>query len=121
MLSRPNRLHKDREFSKVFRTSRPIFTGPKGAPVGGSLAVRAMKRADSLSSRFGFVVSNKIDKRATRRNGLKRRMRSAVRELLPVVPSFNVVIMVKQNYPFPYQYSDIKRDIEEAFVKLKIM
>jgi ribonuclease P protein component len=32
-------------------------------------------------SRFGFVVSKKIDKRATARNRLKRKMRSCVEEI----------------------------------------
>lgn len=112
MLSKANRLQKDKDFSKVFRASRPVFVG--------NLAVRAMKRSDSNSSRFGFVISNKIDKRATRRNALKRRLRSIVRELSLLKDGFNVVIMVKQNYAFPYNYIEIKKDLEDAFVKLQL-
>ena len=113
MLSKQNRLQKDREFSKVFRSSRPFFAG--------RIVVRAMKRPDSKPSRFGFVISNKIDKRATRRNALKRRLRSSVRELLPLKDGFNVVIMVKQNYPFPYQFDEIKEDVKEALIKSQVL
>lgn len=113
MLSKQNRLQKDKEFTKVFRTSRPVFTD--------NIAVRVMKRFDTKPSRFGFVISNKIDKRATRRNALKRRLRSATRELLPGLKSgFNVVILVKKNYPFPYQLNIIKKDLEETFTKLQL-
>ncbi|PIS08095.1 ribonuclease P protein component [Candidatus Berkelbacteria bacterium CG10_big_fil_rev_8_21_14_0_10_43_13] len=111
MLNKLNRLQKDKDFSKVFRSSRPVFTG--------NLNVRALKRPDAGPSRFGFVISNKIEKRATRRNALKRRLRAATRELIPSIKvGFNVVITVKQNYSYPYDYVKLKTDLNLAYAKI---
>jgi len=114
MLAKSNRLQKDKDFSKVFRSSRPVFAG--------NLNLRAMKRSDIGPSRFGFVISNKIEKRATRRNGLKRRLRAAVRELTPSIKTgLNIVITVKQNYNYPYNYIEIKTDLKSACAKIGLL
>lgn len=45
-------------------------------------------------SRFGFVVSKNIDKRATARNRIKRVLRERVRTLLPNLPTGKDVIII---------------------------
>ena len=62
-------------------------------------------------SRFAFVVSTKIDKRATRRNRIKRVMREAVRALIPrMVGTFDVVVQARSG-----KEAEIKSGIEELF------
>lgn len=47
-------------------------------------------------SRFGFVVSKQIDKRATARNKAKRRLRSCIEELrLAIQPGFDILFILK--------------------------
>ena len=48
------------------------------------------------ASRFGFVVSAKIDKRATERNRIKRIFRDEVARLLPAIgPGFSSAFWVR--------------------------
>ena len=132
MLKKLNRITRDKDFKKIFKRSKKIDTK--------NLVIRIAKRniehnrhqsssqistnpkklpADSYQlprgSRFGFVVSNKINKRATRRNALKRRLRAAVREILPNIdPNIDVIVLVKKDFEYPYKYQAIKEQIQEG-------
>jgi len=73
----------------------------------------------NLNSRFGFVISNKIDKRATRRNSLKRRIRAVVEEKLPQIPGgIDVVIQVKKPFEYPYDYAKIRQEVYIGLYKI---
>lgn len=51
-----------------------------------------------IVSRFGFVVSKKIDKRATIRNRIKRKIRSCVENNLEkIVGGYDFLFVVKRN------------------------
>lgn len=59
-----------------------------------SLSISYVKNFLNLS-RFAFVVPKSVDKRATARNAVKRRLREAVRVQLPqLAPGWDVVISV---------------------------
>jgi len=48
-------------------------------------------------SRFGFIVRKTLDKRATRRNRVKRLLRSCVEELQKqIVPGYDMLFLLKQ-------------------------
>lgn len=49
-------------------------------------------------SRFGFIVTKKIDKRAVIRNRLKRVLREAVKELLQTTKGYDVLFIVTKNF-----------------------
>ena len=66
-------------------------------------AMYALPHAPSHAAqppRFGFIVSKKVDKRATRRNRIKRRLREAVRQTLLVPPlleqisGYRVIVLI---------------------------
>ena len=48
-------------------------------------AVIKISNGNDVDSKFGFIVSKKIDQRAVVRNKIKRRIRSAVEKLLPEI------------------------------------
>lgn len=80
MLPRPARLRRSRDFQAVYRT-RKSWASP-----GLSLHVRWEQTTAGGDEvlRFGYVISNKVAKRAHVRNLLKRRMREISRlRLLP--------------------------------------
>jgi ribonuclease P protein component len=116
MLSKINRLQKDKDFQKVFKGSKPVHTE--------NLVFRVAEKSYKLSAdsyklprgaRFGFIVSNKVNKRATRRNALKRRLRAAVGALLPTLPrDIDVVVMVKNDFVYPYDFQAIKGQVQEG-------
>lgn len=113
MLSKVHRLQKDKDFKKVFRFSRPAQAG--------NLAIRTAENR-LKQSRFGFVISNKIEKRATRRNALKRRLRALARSLISRVKTgYDVIVIVRTGYKFPYDYSVISADFHEGLRKAGIL
>lgn len=64
-------------------------------------------------SRFAFIVSKKIHKKAVRRNRIKRLLREAARELLPQIkPGFDVVFLTKKNI--------IDQDLSSLLAAMKI-
>lgn len=107
MLDKLNRLRKNSDFAKTFKNGKGIFVGKLSLKVAGS--------PRSKVCRFGFVISNKIEQRATRRNALKRRLRAATREFQSqIAGTADVVVVVKQNYAWPYDYTEIKGDLEKG-------
>lgn len=73
MLPKENRLTKKKDFERVFRRGKGLkekFLIIK--VLGNNLKV----------SRFGFIVSKKISKKAVLRNKIKRRLRESVRPKL---------------------------------------
>lgn len=75
MLPRASRLISDYDFRRVRRFGRQF-----GSPF---FSLYLLREKSPLPSRFGFVVSTKVEKRATRRNRVKRIFRDEVAKLLP--------------------------------------
>jgi ribonuclease P protein component len=107
MLKKLHRLKKDRDFSRVFKRSKKVRTE--------NLVFNIAQFSPSNPSRFGFIVANSIDKRATRRNGIKRRMRAAIKELLPEIKTgYDAIISVKKPFSYPYKLAEIKDQIKKG-------
>lgn len=69
MLPQINRLKKDKDFERVFK---------KGKGFKEDFLYLKIVKNNLKNSRFGFVVSNKISKKAVVRNKVKRRLRNLV-------------------------------------------
>lgn len=113
MLDKVNRVRESREFLRIFKTVKPIYSD--------HLVIRATRRQGGVS-RFGFVISNKIDKRSSRRNGLKRRIRAVIEHNLSnIKPGFDVVIQVKMAFDYPYEYKQIELEVLEIIKKTGLL
>lgn len=113
MLNRQHRIQSNKEFQAVFKRSEPIYVG--------NLAIYAA-RSPKPSTRFGFVVSNKIDKRATRRNALKRQLRAIAGALIfELQEGYDIVTVVKKDFPFPYSQEEIKKQMVEGLRRVGIL
>ncbi len=73
MLSREYRLTKNNDFARVAQRGRAAF--------GREISLKWIRNGLN-HSRFGIVVSLKIDKRATVRNKIKRRIRAILKKHL---------------------------------------
>ena len=87
MLPKQYRLTKDKDFARVAQQGRAGF--------GQALIIKWIKN-DLPYSRFGIVVSLKIDKRAVTRNRIKRILRAVLKEnLLEIKKGFDFLILTK--------------------------
>jgi len=84
VLARPFRLQKSADIQHCMRRgtrSRARY-----------LQISAVKTGKP-TTRFAFIVSNKISKRATARNRVKRLLREAVRPMLPTIaPGYDIIV-----------------------------
>lgn len=86
MLPKRNRLIKNKEFEEVFKKGRLVRED--------FLSIKFVPNKKKYS-RFGFVVSLKVSKKAVVRNKLKRWLRSLVRRnLIEVKKGFDVVVIM---------------------------
>lgn len=85
MLPKPNRLKSKGEFKRALSGRRLcgnqffVLYGLAAQPTAGSFGVENHLPSSTRPTRFGFIVSKKIHKRATRRNRIRRRLRELVR------------------------------------------
>jgi len=115
MLNKINRLQSNLQFQRVYKNSRPVRTANLVVRIAGNSTKEACVR-------FGFVVSNKIDKRSTRRNALKRQLREIASSLISrLKPGYDVVVVVQKDFSFPYKQEEIKAQIVECFDKIGIL
>jgi len=109
MLLKANRLTKESDFQKVFKNGRLA---------AGRLIWLKYKKNNSDRARAGFVVGMKISKKATERNKIKRRLRSALHRFFRETSGYDVVIGAKPEIRGK-KFSEIVRDLEILLSKIK--
>ena len=94
----------------------------KKSAVSGKLSLRLKVGNPSETIKLGFVVSNKISKKAIYRNSLKRRLRSIASESIAEIKSgSSIAVFVKEPYKTPLDFNEIKSDLIRGFVKLGLL
>jgi len=73
------------------------------------------------ASRFGFIISTKVHKKAVKRNRAKRLLGEAIQELLPKMKSdFNVVFLAKKRL-IEAPPATIKIELKKLFTQAGII
>lgn len=84
MLPKENRLKRKKDIENVWKHGK--------SQRFNSLLLKAVKN-NLAKTRFAFIVSVKVAKKAVKRNKLKRRLREIIRKKLPQIkPGFDVII-----------------------------
>lgn len=101
-LNKKNRLKKKHDFDNVFKKGRAIK--------GSFLFIKYLKNELNLS-RFGFVVSAKVAKKAVERNKLRRILSEAVRDIIDDLGGYDIAVFVTSKI-----IAGSKKDIVEDFL-----
>jgi ribonuclease P protein component len=110
MLKNINRLRKDHEIRKVFKEGKPIKSK--------NFTIRWRMNHKGVN-RFAVIVGNKIEKRATRRNALKRQMREAIKTLGQSIPQNFDITLGAIHYPsWPLIQKDIVIELAGSFKQI---
>ncbi|MFH1745002.1 MAG: ribonuclease P protein component [bacterium] len=110
MISKNNRITKDKEFEKIFKTGRSSYNKTTGMKASSN---------DLGVSRVGIIVSNKVSKSAVIRNKIKRRIRYVMEKKIKEIKNKDIVIIT---FPATVEksFDEIKQSIEENLEKLRL-
>ena len=111
MLSRAHRLRGDAVFKRLARIGRPFF--------GTSLTFRITPQGTdrSLPTRFAFVVSTKVSKKAVERNLLRRRLREIVRKDLSRLKSGLDILIIAKPQAKDLSFQALEQEAHVLFTK----
>ena len=113
MLSKINRLRLDKDFKKVFI---------RGKTAGNRFIKIKFIENQRRATRFGFIVSTKFYKKASKRNLVKRRLRAAVFFLFKKIkPGYDVVIWPKEAIKDTQDYKNILDNLKGLLIKNDIL
>jgi ribonuclease P protein component len=105
MLKKEHRIKKDKEFKKVMQAGRRFY---------GKSSLWFYLPKTGLK-KVGFIVSNKVSLKASRRNRIKRQLRGLIEENLTELPDGDLVILIKKDYSTS---TDLKEDFKNNLDKL---
>lgn len=112
MIPKNNRLAAKKDFTRVFAKGR-LFRSQ-----GVSLKVC---RNGLEVSRFGFVVSNKVSKKAVVRNKIRRRLRVSVgRRLSDITTGFDVAVLVFREV-LDLDFKAVDSSVEKLLIKAGLL
>jgi len=112
MLSNTNRLKKEKDFDQVFK---------KGKGFKEDFLFLKLAKNNLKATRFGFVVSQKVSKKAFLRNKIKRRLRElAKKKLAKIKKGFDVILIVNRGLK-DKDFNETERMINKLFKKAKLI
>ena len=111
MLSKLNRLRKDRDIQRVFKAGR----GHREDFIFLKLIENGLKE-----SRFAFVVGQKVAKKAVIRNKIKRRLRELAGASLPAIRPGLDIVMVAQKGLEVKNFKELAEIMDKLFKKAKL-
>ena len=111
MLAKIYRLQKKKDIERVFKKGKGLKEG--------FLILKTTKN-NLESSRFGFVISQKVSKKATVRNKIKRRLREAIKENLCLLKEGRDNLLIALPGLGNKNFLEIKKMISVLFKKAKI-
>lgn len=111
MLPKENRLHKDQEIKDLAKSGKTFFLPEM---------VLKYKANQTDDVKVGFIVSTRVDKRAVIRNKLVRRLREAVKELLPKLRKGHSLLIIAKKRALDLDFATLKKQLDFAFTKAKL-
>jgi ribonuclease P protein component len=112
MLSKKHRIQKKKDIERIFKEGKSFREG--------FLVLKTAKNNLNIA-RFGFIVSQKISKKANVRNKIKRRLREMVRlKMKSVWGSGTDNLFITLPGIEKKEFKNIEETIEKLFKKAKI-
>lgn len=100
---------------KIYRLSSVRLSKPKNIQ-GINFTFKTAENGLPYS-RFGFVISKKIDKRATVRNSVKRKLSASIEEIFDRIESGNDFVFFPRPSLVNLKQQEVLKEINEVFKK----
>lgn len=95
-----------------------LLAREKGKLIPGFLfGLLVFNLEDQRPSRFAFIVSTKIDKRAVRRNQIRRNLKAALKEDLPIIKNGWLVLFLAKKKLLNQDLEIIKKEVKRIIRK----
>lgn len=112
MLKKPQRIKKNKEFLNLYK---------KGSFQRSRLFLLKFIKNNLKNSRFAFVVSLKVSKRAVDRNLIKRRMREIIRILNKDIKEGYDLVFIMNSLSLNVTYKDLQNEVVKSLKKTKLL
>ncbi len=118
-LPKEHRLKSWREFRLVYQKGSKHYSS--------HLILRALSvsttelQSPDSHTLVGISISTKVSKKAVIRNSIKRRIKAAVRELLPEMGNCWLIVVVVKTSAVKCSYVDFLRELEQLFKQSNII
>lgn len=112
MLPSSNRLVRKQDFELIKKEGRKYQSNFFGVLV---------KSTEENSSRFGFIVSTKISKKAAERNKIKRLLRESIKTFLSEIkPGNDILFLVKKDI-LNKSFEEISKETKEVLKRANVI
>jgi ribonuclease P protein component len=123
VLPKPHRLCTTQDFTRVYQGGRKALSPHLVVRV---LSLHASSdpgypSPPSSSCRVGFVVSQKVSKRAVIRNRIKRWLRAAMATLIEDLPSSLWIVVNVRPGADQCNYGDFLRELRQLLIQLEVI
>ncbi len=113
MLLKKYKLRKKNDFKYVFENGK--------YQNNSFIRLKIVKNNQIEISRFGFMVSSKISKKAVERNKIRRRLERIVQlNIRKIKTGFDVIILAKPEIN-KKDYMEIQKDLVNLFTKINLI
>lgn len=112
MLPKINRIKKKKDFEYIFK---------KGASFKNNLFILRLIKNNLDQSRFGFVVSLKVSKKATIRNKIRRRLAEIIKLEFKNIKQGMDLVFISLPSAEKKEFAELKDALNSLMIKAKII
>tara|TARA_Y100000310_G_C20700403_1_gene829216 strand:+ start:6501 stop:7001 length:501 start_codon:yes stop_codon:yes gene_type:complete len=112
MLPQKNRLKRKKDFETVFK---------KGEGIKEGFLFLKFLPSKLKGIRFGFVVSEKVSKKAAVRNRVKRQLREIIRPQIPKIDKGVDCVLITRPGIEEENFKDVKEAIDKLFKRARLI
>ena len=109
MLNKKYRIHLKKDFQNVFKERKVLKSS--------SILIKYTQN-DLSNPRIAFIVSNKVNKLATRRNYIKRICRNIVKDNLLLLPNKDIIVIALKEINSK-KYLEVRKELDTLINKIK--
>ena len=118
-LPKKNRLRNRRDFRAVY--SQGIRQHSIHLVLRALLTSQLEQQFSIEPTRLGISISQKVSKKAVVRNRIKRQIKAAFRELLPIIPPGWKIVIVVRSRAIECKYEHFLRELKQLLTEAKII
>ena len=111
MLKRVNRISRNKDFDRVFKTGQSFYSKVFGIKA-------SLNNVESI--RFGILISTKVSKKAVIRNLYKRQLRTIFKNELPLLKSGHDVVLIVFPLILDKNYQELTELLKIGLKRLKL-